>query len=383
MIYLGFLLHIYQPPTQLDQVLAKIVNECYQPLLELIDLREDAYFTINLNWSLTEKFLNKGYNNLIELIKKNLEKKKIEITGTAAYHAILPLIPSIDRSRQILLNYKKNREVLGKFYRPSGIFPPEMAFGHEIIDSIKELGYRWVITEDIPYWCIHQEVPYNYIPIVDELAVFLRSSFWSNRISLEHNIKGEKYQGDEIVSWLIQDLEKWFKGEDGYIILAMDGETFGHHIKGYIENFLVKFLDALKLNQNKIKLLNISNLLKLFPLKDKEIPPGSWSTSPSDFWEGNFFPLWKNKYNRCHQLLWELTELAIQSVKKLEENLDQSLNSCTFWWCAVNPEEISPITISGISMLIDVIRQANPLGLDRALKIKEELTQAFQNNKCY
>jgi predicted glycosyl hydrolase (DUF1957 family) len=377
MIYLGFLLHIYQPPNQLDKVLSQIGDECYRPLLRLINDREDARFTVNINWSLTELLRKKDHGDIIESVRQALKSSRIEVTGTGAYHPILPLIPSAERARQILLNAEKNRLAYGHAFKPVGLFPPEMAFGHEIVNTVKELGYRWIITEDIPFTAIHHDVPYNYIATMDDLPVFLRSSFWSNRISLERDEDGKPFTGERIAPWLIHDVNTWFDGRDGYLILAMDGETFGHHHKGHIERFLIPFLDHLASMPDEIRLVHITDLLERFPRKEKEIPPGSWSTSVEDFWEGNFFPLWKNRYNRAHQLLWELTQIALDSVTHLHEQLDKSLNSCTFWWAAVHPREFSPITYSGMEMLINIIRKANPAALQEAMKIRRLLEKAF------
>ncbi len=379
MIYLGFLLHIYQPPNQLKRVLDKIVHECYNPLLDLILRRQNSQFTMNLNWSLTELLMKNGHSGVVDKIGEALKNKRLEVTGTAAYHAILPLIPKDEQERQIEINFEKNREVLGKVYKPKGFFPPEMAFGHEIVSSIREAGYKWTITDDQPFNCIHNEVPYNYIPVMEGLPVFMRSNLWSNKISMEKHGDGRKFSGWEIIQWLLTDMYSWFGDQDGYIIIAMDGETYGHHVPGYIEYFLEQMLDALDQYQDRIQMVHISKLLKLFPKVDKEVPPGSWSTNADDFWSGNFFPLWKNKYNASHQLLWELVNLAIKSVETLQDNLDKSLNSCTFWWAGRDQEKISPITYTGIEMLIDIISHSNPSNLKRASEIKEELMHVFKD----
>lgn len=373
MIYVGFLLHIYQPPGQLDDILYQISKECYRPLFDFINSRKDSFFTLNINWSLTEKFLQKGYADIINSIKKALECNLIEITGTAAYHPILPLIPAAERIRQIKLNYEKNKKIFGEAYNPKGFFPPEMAFGHEIIDDIKNAGYKWTITDDTPFSCIHKEVPFNYISEMEGLPVFLRSNLWSNKISLEKNKNNKNFSGSEIANHLLSDLEKWFQRKNGYIIIAMDGETFGHHIKGYLEYFLKDFLNTLAANKNKIRLTHISDLLEIFPVTEKEVPPGSWSTDVQNFWEGDFFPLWKSRYNYSQELLWQLTDMALSSVHKIQEELDKSLNSCTFWWCATKPEELSPMTESGVNMLIDIIKTTAPKKLPEAIKIKEKL----------
>jgi predicted glycosyl hydrolase (DUF1957 family) len=316
---------------------------------------------------------------LIKKIKRALNKGKLEITGTAAYHAILPLIPKEQQIRQIKKNQINNAKVFGADYKPKGFFPPEMAFGHEIIDSIKECKYKWTITDDQPFNCIHGEVPWNYIPEMLGLPVFLRSNLWSNKISMEKHANGCKFSGREIISWLIQDMNSWWQGKDGYIIIAMDGETFGHHVPGYVECFLEQMLDAIDENKSQIKMVHISDLLKIFPRVQKEVPPGSWSTNTRDFWSGNFYPLWKNKYNAAHSILWELVGLTLGAVKNLEENLDKSLNSCTFWWAGRDQNEISPITYTGIKMLIDIIKHAQPSKLQRALELEEELLRVFSD----
>lgn len=381
MIYVGFLLHIYQPPNQLERVLDKIVGECYKPLFDLINNKPGSRFTLNLNWSLTELLLKQGYTDVLAKIQEGLKKHRLEITGTAAYHAILPLIPRDEQIRQIRVNYEKNRGVFGEYYKPKGFFPPEMAFGHDIIEAIKEEKYKWTITDDQPFNCIHNEVPFNYVPVMDGLPVFLRSNLWSNKISMESHPDGSKFSGREICEWLINDMNDWWKGQDGYIIIAMDGETFGHHVKGYIELFLESFIDEIKRRKDQIKMVHITKLLKKFPRDEKQVPPGSWSTNAEDFWSGNVFPLWKNKYNSAHQLIWELVNLAIESVHRLESNLDKSLNSCTLWWAAKNQDEISPITYTGIKMLIDIIKHANPSKLVRAAEIEEELSYVFKDRR--
>ncbi|MCL5036961.1 MAG: hypothetical protein M1269_07600 [Chloroflexi bacterium] len=375
MYRLGFLLHIYQPPNQFHNVLVQIANECYRPLLEFINSREDARFTINICWSLTEKLLQCGMDDVIEALKKAMETGRIEVTGSAAYHALLPLIPRDEIKRQIHLNLDNHRKVFGPLFNPRGFFPPEMAVDPLTLDIIRETGFDWTITDDIPFSLINGYVPYETVSTVEGLGVFLRSNLWSNKISLDRDRKGKPYKGKVMAKWLKSGMDEWMKDHDGYLILAMDGETYGHHLKGYIQDFLAQFLDAIK--EYDIHLEHLSKLYDDFPHKEEKVPPGSWSTGEKDFWEGNFFPLWKNKYNHSQQILWELTGLAVSGVSRIQEMLDRSLNSCTYWWTATHPDDISPITSMGVDMIIEVIRQANPSSLPRALELKRELAEEF------
>ena len=126
-----------------------------------------------------------------------------------------------------------------------------------------------------------------------------------------------------------------------------------------------------------MRLVHLSEIFSRFPKLEREVPPGSWSTSAEDFWNGNFFPLWKNKNNQVHHLLWQLTELALEGVNTLRDQMDRSLNSCMFWWAAVDQSKASPITVSGIDMLLDVVKIASPEKYQKALELKASLDQSL------
>lgn len=376
MIYVGMLLHQYQPPNQIHEVFERITEECYKPLFTFVRDHPLAKFTMNLNWSLTEQFLRYGHKDLLDILYGAYKNGKVEFTASAAYHAILPLISEDEQERQIELQLERHREIWSD-YAPKGFFPPEMAYGPEILNKIKENKFQWLITDDIPYNCVHKESPFNYIPQVEGVGILLRSSYWSNLISFGKDSSGKKYSGSQVAMWMEEQLSKWFRGENGYVIIAMDSETFGHHNPGYIEPFFVPFLEYIENKSHKMRMAHLSEIFSRFPKLEREVPPGSWSTSAEDFWNGNFFPLWKNKNNQVHHLLWQLTELALEGVDILRDQMDRSLNSCTFWWAAVDPSKASPITVSGIDMLMDVVRIANPSKLDKAKTIKDSLDRAL------
>jgi len=379
-IYLGFLLHIYQPPMQFKEVLHAISRECYIPLLDYLNREPSARFTVNLNWSLTEQLLKNHLEEVVEALKTAWRQNRIELTGSAAYHAILPLIPAEERIRQIELNTKRHQKIFGRDFSPQGLFPPEMAIGPELFDSLKGLGFKWLIADDLPYSLVNKKVPFDYIPRSGGTGVFLRSNLWSNKISLDRDEKGKPYSGKQIFKWLEQGLSNWFKNRDGYMILAMDGETFGHHLKGYIEDFIIPFVKEVE-RHPRMKLLHLSEIFELFPKKQKPVPPGSWSTGKDDFWDGNFFPLWKNPRSKPHKLIWDLTEMALGGARKLRDKMDKSLNSCTSWWVAQSPDQLSPMTFRGLEQLLEVIKLSAPNDYYKALKLQDELIKEFEKRR--
>lgn len=376
MKYIGILLHIYQPPTNLKEIVQKIADTSYIPLMKVINAEQNAKFSLNINYSLTEQLVKYGYHQLIDSIKEAADTGKIEFTESGAYHPIFPLIPENEMIRQLTLNYQGNKDVFGNCFQPKGIFPPECALSENVIKILaKHWDFQWIITDDQPYSCYHHgQVPYNFIPQVDNKAVFLRSNMWSNRIAW--NTWGKA----NFINVIKRSLNSWFNKNDGYLILAMDGETFGWHHKHYEEHFLRKMLLELKA-ENDITLCTLSEILEKFPLKEDFIPPSSWSTSIEDVNNNDTYSLWHSRFNPIHQSQWDLTNHFLNCIKKIEISdeklrglIDKSLYSCPYWW-AQNGQFFSPKQIyRGANLIIKALEQYSLIVNDyEALNIGKEL----------
>ncbi|HWQ29267.1 MAG TPA: hypothetical protein VNN12_09615, partial [Dehalococcoidia bacterium] len=90
-IYWAPLLHFYQPPIQIPEVLRKVVDESYRPLLEVFQQYPYARVTVNINGVLTEMLFESGYTDVIDGLRELAERGQLEFVGSAKYHAILPL----------------------------------------------------------------------------------------------------------------------------------------------------------------------------------------------------------------------------------------------------------------------------------------------------
>ena len=82
-LYVAFVLHIYQPPTQTPTILKQIVKESYQPLFELIANNPDTKITFNINGSLIELLDLYHENNLLNIIRSLVINKQIELIGSS------------------------------------------------------------------------------------------------------------------------------------------------------------------------------------------------------------------------------------------------------------------------------------------------------------
>jgi len=332
----SLLLNIHQPDWQNESMLSQIVESSYW-VLEWISKATNFKATLNLTYSLTELLLKHGHKKVIDDIGLGLENKRIELTGTAAYHPILPILPDDEIKWHIGLNDRKHKEIFGDLWEPRGFFPPEMAFSPTLAKIVKEMGYEWIITEDVVH-DLDRAIPNDSIAAIDGLPVFFRSSHWSNTFSSYNPDRGNT-NAEEFVHALDKAMPK-----GTYMILAFDGETIGH-CQYYTEETMAWLANTME--QEGINSVFVSDLLDIYPRVEKIAPSdgnsyeGSWSTSKENISANNPFPLWKDPTNVIHASLDELTEHVRSTVKSSEkdprygEALDlfyKGQNSCKMWW---------------------------------------------------
>ena len=368
--YWAPLFHIYQPPTQDLNVLKKIDKECYKPLFSLLENYENIKFCLNINGVLIELFYQYNLSDTMDQLKNLVSENKIEIVGTAKYHPILPLIPKKEARHQIQLNEELNKREFGR-WKGIGFFPPEMAISGPVAKYIRRLGYKWVIMSGI---ACPVDWPYDQIYCSPNgLQLFFRDDILSNKISFK-DVSAKEFVNTlkEIFQPKDKLKVKPTKNIDRYIITAMDGETFGHHIKNYEKMFLKKVLDLIYTEEN-IKIISISDLDQHFPINNKKIIPreSSWSTTYKNIQDGIPYPLWKHPDNSIHRYYWKLMN-SLNNLMNLADNLDlttdwevenyyntarwyydKGIYSCPVWWSNPQNGTWSPNLIyKGIELLM-------------------------------
>ena len=141
------LIFIYQPPTQKDEILKKVIEESYIPLFNVLKNNKNARINLAINAGLTETLNKLGYTNLINTISDLSLKGQIEFVDTPSYQAFLPMLSQGEIKRQILIN-KKINQMYFKNYDPLGFLPTAMAYDEKSFDVIKNLGYRYVLLDE-------------------------------------------------------------------------------------------------------------------------------------------------------------------------------------------------------------------------------------------
>ncbi len=370
-IYWASLLHFYQPPIQIPEVLRKVVDESYRPLIEVFRSQPHARVTVNINGVLTEMLHESGYDDVIDGLCELAKRGQLEFVGSAKYHAILPLIDEDEQRRQIRRNHLTNRHFFGDAYEPRGFFPPEMCYDRSFLDPMTDFGHEWVIVSGVacpaawPTDKIYETVSSGG----QHVAVIFRDDVLSNKISFQ-DMDGRSF---------VEHLRSTYgSGGDMYIVTAMDAETFGHHIENWDQLFLAEAYEAVAPLENVVQprslaastrtllsmtaqegpeqviSVKISDLFEHFPRGEVIDPrPSSWSTTHADLDHGVPYPLWQAPGNYIHKLQWEHVEIMTELVRTAQDVadgtlskrhaeiarglMDPALHSCQFWWASRRP----------------------------------------------
>jgi len=342
-------LHIYQPPAQFPEILDQVVRESYLELITLATRYKRFSFTLNINACLSEQLAERGHKKVIDGLLRLARRGQIEFTGSAAYHAILPLLPEHEVIHQVKKNDEINKRIFGAHYKPTGFYLPEMAYSARVAKIIKRLGFKWLILDE-------KQVKGK----IDNRKKYIIKPAGLEVVFRERDLS--KAFPPQILFDRLQKAE-----QDIVAVSATDGELYGHWHQDY-DNLLQRLL-----NKRQVKILKVSDFL--FEREGKlPVEPfrSSWETLPQELAAGVPFRLWYDPRNKLHQTLWQMANLAIKIVKKHERDpnfywarwhLDRGLASCTFWWCSrARPSPFSPITWNpdeiekGLIQLIRAIR---------------------------
>lgn len=371
MTFWAQLLHFYQPPTQSHEVLKKVANESYRPLIDVLREHENARIAVNIQGVLTELLLQHGMADVVSSFTELAERGRIEFVGSGKYHPILPLIPVEHRVQSIAENTVTNMAAFGAAWKPRGFFPPEMCYSESLTPQIADAGHDWFMMSGVGCpngW------PTDRVDRVragdQEVAVLFRDDVRSNRISFRRTSAEE----------FLDDIAGVKGDPEAYVVTAMDAETFGHHIADWECEFLAASFEVLarqtKTGKPLVELITPSEIVDRFPRGESVVVPlaSSWSTTPQDLAENNPYPLWSAPGNTFHARQWEYVAhcLYLQTVATehasspdsqkfaaiAARRLEPALHSCQFWWASKRPMWDFTMIYRGFALLNEVAMNA-------------------------
>lgn len=359
-------LHFYQPAAIDDEKVIEAAGKSYLRIIGALKRNKNIKFTFNISGCLLERLHSLGYSDLIGDIKNLIKEKRIELTGSSAFHFFLPLLPDEEINRQIQLNEEILRKYFGNDLELNGFFIPEAAYGKNVAKLIKNLGYRWLMLDEIAACGKLNAINYShlYIDKNSGLSLCFRNRSYSN----------------QYVPQIVLDFLKKDKNE--LLITATDAELYGLRHDDFSGNF------EKSLKSSRLETKTVSEYLNGLSSKKNISPiPSSWGSTEKELKKGQPYRLWQDKNNKIQINLWKLAKLAVKAVNdyKNDENyswarqhLDKGLASCTFWWASAQdfgmfgPISWSPDEIErGANELIRSVRALEDVKT-RKIKIQAE-----------
>lgn len=313
----ALVLHLYQPPLQNEGVLRQIASQCYLPLIKLIKSTRNHKFVLNIPLSLFELMDKYGYKDWIQDIKSLHESEKIELTGTAAYHGLLTKIDPELAEEQIILNeygagyytgshrgFEGEASIMVK--NIDGFFAPEMAVNNDLVDMLKDLGYRYLLVDEtaIPT-DFKSNNKYIYKYNNSDFFIVCRNRTISNLISFKRDVA-------------VFDIQKTILealSASESLVLALDGEQFGHHFSDgiYLLEEILAFLSS-----QQVYLSSINEILEEHDYSHlNSIVESTWGASDLNMTTGDIYPYWIDPKNKLQNELWKLEELLGSYLKKI------------------------------------------------------------------
>jgi hypothetical protein len=252
-IYLSLHGHFYQPPredpfTQAipDEPAAapyrnfneKITTECYRPNAQLGNFRAISF---DIGPTLASWLVRFAPDILLSAAEANhicCERDGVGNAMAHAYnHTILPLANSRDKRTQIAWGIADFRHRFGR--EPAGMWLAETAVDHETLAILADNGIRytilapWQAAEPIdptePYWVS----PGNG----KRIAVFFYHGAISGAVSFDDRVtdNADAFAAGYLPQFI--NREKADRGEAQLLLVATDGELYGHH-KPFRDRFL-------------------------------------------------------------------------------------------------------------------------------------------------
>jgi hypothetical protein len=316
MLWLNFI-HFYQPVNLETNKIKEASEKSYEPLLSLLEKNPQMRWTANLAGSLLERWQGDlERQDLIARIKSLVERGQLELVGSAAYHALLPLL----RPEEVLAQIKKQEELLLKHFnfKPKGFFAPEMAYSQELLVTLKELGYQWFLADEAAFGPLGGGLPGQ--PLLEKKSG-LRALARDRQLS-------ESYVPQSLMAL----------AADSLVVTATDAELYGlRHIDN--NGFLEKLL-----NRSDLTLMTISDYLeKAETVKEVFLIDSNWQSSAKELNSGVPYGLWCHPRNGLHQDLWLLAGLAQDFFYRYQTDrnlywsrwhLWRGLQSCAWWWAS-------------------------------------------------
>lgn len=243
--------HFYQPPraNPLTGVIPdepgaspfrnwneRIFHDCYKPNSELGNF---SSISLNIGPTLAD-WISKEHANtwkkIVDELRLSRRNEPPNIMAQPFHHTILPLAKRMDKITQVRWGIHAFEKHFGE--KPEGMWLPETAVNKETLEVLSDQGIKFTILApwQVKSTDLDTREPYLVKLSRDRsMIVFFYDKDLSTRVSFESEVTRNADQFTEKL--LLNKFSSAVPENDELILVASDGELYGHH-KPFREKFL-------------------------------------------------------------------------------------------------------------------------------------------------
>ncbi len=247
----------------------------------------------------------------------------VEVTTSAYYHPILPLLIDIEAARvaspnldlplegiswpedafeQLRKARERHEECFG--YPPRGLWPSEGSVSPQLLETLRgSAAFRWLASDEailarslgtwferdgagvlLDPWRLYQP----YLSPDGETAIIFRDRDLSDRIGFVYQNMPGVEAADDLMQRLYNAQEKLNDPEQPYLVsIVLDGENCWETYEANGNPFMHRLLSRLS-NEDRIKTVTLSEYLDWFPVRERlpQLFSGSWINNDFETWVG-------------------------------------------------------------------------------------------------
>jgi hypothetical protein len=252
--------HFYQPPREdplTDMIPSefgaapfanwneRIHAECYRPNAELGNFERISF---NVGPTLAcwmEGYDAASYHKIVEQDRANVRRFGVGNAIAQSYnHTILPLASRADKVTQVAWGIADFEHRFGR--KPQGLWLPETAVNTETLDVMADAGIEFTILAPWQAESEHIDTtePYRVVlPNGKSIVAFFYDRDLSGRVSFDPALTSNAD------AFALHDLQHHYhhakaqRGEPQLVLVASDGELYGHH-QPFRDHFLARLLSG-------------------------------------------------------------------------------------------------------------------------------------------
>lgn len=311
---------------------------------------------------------------IIPTYKKYINEGRIELTTSAYYHSILPILidlkastkntftieglpPTLgmldDARKQVRMALDKVEEIMG--VRPKGFWPPELCLGPKTLNLLAKEGIEWTISDEgilsdsinfdfirdfkgnlnDPY---HLTKVYEYQTKSNPINVIFRDRSIPNLINFEYAGIDAKMAGNDLYDKIkvIQNKLLVSPDQTHLLTIALDGENCWENYHNDGNDFL-EYIYTLIENDSTLETVLISDYIRNDKHKKtlNKIYSGSWIDKTFQYWIGE--PTKNKAWSYLKDTKNTLEAFAKQNknyphIEAAHNELMIAQGSDWFWW---------------------------------------------------